>query len=196
VDTFRLTPLKVYYCPSRRTPSSAPQASVSGDVPDAGGAHVPGALSDYAAAINDLGYWDYGFVNAGDPPANGAFNSNGWGSAAENRKLSFKDVTDGLSNTILVGEKHVQVGHFGVGEGSGGDGSAYNGERGSVLRAGNIGLARSPTENSNGGFGSYHPGVCQFVFGDGSVHVLSNTVPVSTLQLLVNIHDGQVIPAY
>jgi prepilin-type N-terminal cleavage/methylation domain-containing protein len=194
-DTFRLTPVKVYYCPSRRTPSTAPQASVSGDVPDAGGAHVPGALCDYAAAINDLGYWDYGFENNSDPPANGAFNSNGW-SAAHDRKLRFKDVTDGLSNTIFVGEKHVRLGHFGQGAGSGGDGSVYNGERGSGMRAGHIGLALSPTVSNDLGFGSYHPGVCQFVFGDGSVHVLSNTLPLTTLKLLVNIHDGEVIPEY
>jgi hypothetical protein len=187
--------VKVYYCPSRRTPSTAPPASVSGDFPDAGGENVPGALCDYAAAINDLGYWDYGFQNGNDPPANGAFNSNGW-SAAHDRKLSFKDVSDGLSNTIFVGEKHVRIGHFGQGTGSGGDGSAYNGNRGAALRAGHIGLARSPTDSNDLGFRSYHPGVCQFVFGDGSVHVLSNSVPVSTLKLLVNIHDGQVIPEY
>jgi prepilin-type N-terminal cleavage/methylation domain-containing protein len=194
-DAFRTTPVKVYYCPARRTPSTAPQVSVSGDVPDAGGPHVPGALGDYACAINDLGYWDYGFQNGNDAPANGAFNSNGWG-AGRDRVLTLLDVTDGLSNTIFIGDKHVRLGHFGEGAGSSGDGSIYNGERGSAMRAAHVPLAISPTDPDIGGFGSYHPGTCQFVFGDGSVHAVSNRIPLSTLKLLVNIHDGQPVPDY
>jgi prepilin-type N-terminal cleavage/methylation domain-containing protein/prepilin-type processing-associated H-X9-DG protein len=193
---FRTTPVKVYYCPSRRAPSSAPQASVSGDIKDGTDApHVPGALGDYACSINDEGYWDYGYPDTGRAAANGAFLSTGWG-GDHNRTVRFEDVTDGLSNTIFVGEKHVRQGDFGKGAGSSGDGSIYNGERGSAMRSANGGLARSPTDHDNGNFGSYHPGLCQFLFGDGSVHTLSNTIPVSTLKLLVNIHDGMVIPPY
>jgi prepilin-type N-terminal cleavage/methylation domain-containing protein len=52
-DVARLTPVPVYFCPSRRTRSSAPTASVFGDSPSDGpdGApNVPGALGDYAVS--------------------------------------------------------------------------------------------------------------------------------------------------
>jgi prepilin-type N-terminal cleavage/methylation domain-containing protein len=187
----RLTPVKIFFCPSRRGPGSSPAASISGDVPDTNGPHVPGALGDYACAINDLGYWDYPWPNNGDPAANGAFISR-W--AATDPRHNFASVTDGLSNTIFLGEKHVKITEFGIGKGSSGDGSVYNGNRGSAMRAAHVGLALGPTDTDRGQFGSYHTGVCQFTFGDGSVHTIRNSIKVSTLQLLVNIHDGQVIP--
>jgi type II secretory pathway pseudopilin PulG len=53
----RLTPVPNYYCPSRRTPHTAPTASVSGDWPSwlvaagTSSGNVPGALGDYAACV-------------------------------------------------------------------------------------------------------------------------------------------------
>jgi prepilin-type N-terminal cleavage/methylation domain-containing protein len=191
-DTARLTPVNVFFCPTRRGPNTPPTASISGDIPDDGTAHVPGALGDYAAAINDAGYWDYPWPTSdGLPPANGAFISR-WAPTDPTRRLA--SITDGLSNTIFLGEKHVNIHNFGVGQGSSGDGSVYNGNRGSTLRAAHAPLALEPNTADNGQFGSYHPGLCQFAFGDGSVHVLPNSIRLTTLQLLVNIHDGQPVP--
>jgi prepilin-type N-terminal cleavage/methylation domain-containing protein len=57
-DTARLTPVKIYFCPSRRTATTPPTASISGDVPSSGESslNVPGALSDYAVAIDRSGH--------------------------------------------------------------------------------------------------------------------------------------------
>jgi prepilin-type N-terminal cleavage/methylation domain-containing protein len=55
-DVARLSPVKNYYCPTRRTPATSP-ASVFGDWPswligDNGpSGNVPGALGDYAASV-------------------------------------------------------------------------------------------------------------------------------------------------
>lgn len=52
-DTARLGTSKIFFCPTRRTPLTAPQ-SVSGDQPNLGttyGPNVPGALGDYAASL-------------------------------------------------------------------------------------------------------------------------------------------------
>ena len=46
------------------------------------------------------------------------------------------------------------------------------------------------------GFKSRHPGVCQFVFGDGSVRSLSESMNHGTYQLLGAKSDGVTIPAY
>jgi len=55
-DVARLTPVPIYFCPSRRTASTA-LASVSGDQQWLGGEsfgpRVPGALSDYASCLGD-----------------------------------------------------------------------------------------------------------------------------------------------
>ena len=45
-------------------------------------------------------------------------------------------------------------------------------------------------------FGSYHPGICQFVMGDGSVRPLSTAINPNILALLANIADGQPIPDF
>ena len=57
--TARLTPVKTYFCPTRRTSSTPPTASLSGDQknfqgdPNATGVgpNVPGALGDYAVCV-------------------------------------------------------------------------------------------------------------------------------------------------
>lgn len=55
-DTARLGTSKIYFCPTRRTPATAPQ-SLSGDQPNLGttyGPNVPGSLGDYAASVGPL----------------------------------------------------------------------------------------------------------------------------------------------
>ncbi len=58
-DLARRTPVKIYFCPSRRTAGSSPQASVSGDflvLPNRSPLHFPGALGDYAVCIDRSGH--------------------------------------------------------------------------------------------------------------------------------------------
>lgn len=44
------------------------------------------------------------------------------------------------------------------------------------------------------GFGSYHPGICQFLFADGSVHPLPITLPPRFLGILTDVSDGNSVP--
>jgi prepilin-type processing-associated H-X9-DG protein len=128
---------------------------------------------------------------------------------------NFAAITDGLSNTLFVGEKFIVPTDLNGGIGT--DGSVYssgNGQENSFRRfAGNNGakvpLLRplvptitDPGRDANGNvwadkaFGSWHPGLCQFVFCDGSVHALPVSINLYTLQLLAVRNDGQVIPDY
>ena len=190
-DVARLTPVSIYFCPSRRTAQSPPNASISGDQNDdigpTLGPLVPGALGDYGTCT--------GTDNCDGHVYNGAFR------AAQNQygqslgAVTFGQITDGLSNTFFVGEKHVHLRNFGRGVL---DCSLYNGDYWvcSSRSAGpNYLLAQTPTDNVIG-FGSYHPGICQFVMGDGSVRSLSNGTAPNTLALLANISDGQPLPDY
>src|SRR5260370_29074219 len=107
----------------------------------------------------------------------------------------FQSVTDGLSNTLLVGEKHVPLGNFGQGWL---DNSTYNGDYPQCFSraAGpDFPLAKLPTEMS-WSFGSYHTGIVQFNFADGSVRPLPVSIDPKILGLLASRADGPAIPDF
>jgi prepilin-type N-terminal cleavage/methylation domain-containing protein len=200
-DAARQTSVKLYFCPSRRGPGGL---SLSGDTRDgaADSPHLPGALADYAACAGSprtptgdatqSDYWWAPTPRYPGQPANGAFTiENDFDSGKGLRRLRFASISDGLSNTLFVGEKHVPLNRFGEG---GLDSSAYNGDKGSSFRKAGPGalLERVLTSTANR-FGSYHPGVCQFVFGDGSVRTLSVSIDATTLGWLANREDTQVV---
>jgi hypothetical protein len=118
-------------------------------------------------------------------PHNGTFQLGG--------PLAFKDITDGLSNTLLAGEKHVPLGGFGVGWL---DSSQYNGDLAfSCARSAGPAYPLAATPRDAGWrFGSYHTQVCQFVFCDGAVHPLPVGINPVTLSLLAERADGQTVP--
>lgn len=186
VDLARKSPVKGYYCPSRRSASSDPALSVSGDYPSfgQGTTNLPGALGDYAANIGTTGA-DYPSPTASP---NGCFQLGPKG-------IRISAISDGASNTIMVGEKHIPLGKFGVGWW---DCSIYNGDYYPCsTRSGGLGFEVATTPGSTKwAFGSAHIGTVQFGFADGSVHSLSTTVPTTTMALLCDRADGQVIPDY
>src|SRR5262249_28740416 len=197
----RQTEVKLYFCPTRRGPG---KLSASGDTRDgdATSPHLPGALSDYAVCAGSpqtvdgqptqSDYWWAPTPDYPNQPANGAFQiENDFNSGKGTRRFSFKDITDGLSNTLFAGDKHVPMGGFGKG---GLDSSAYNGDKGAAFRRAGPGaplqrdLPRADTR-----FGSYHRGVCMFVLGDGSVRALPVTIDTTTLGRLADKADGLVV---
>jgi hypothetical protein len=221
----RETPLKAYFCPTRRGPDLL---SRSGDHPDGTyEPHVRGALADYAANVGTTGsdyWWSVNRDGSANTPSNGVFClANNWGSVVQpafRTGYRFEEIRDGLGSTLMVGEKHVHIGHFGTGSEeayqsgenvsistseagayysdqfsiNGGDSSAYNGDKGSSFRGAGPGrtLARSSLEYGSR-FGSYHSGICQFVFCDGSVRGIRVSIAPATLGNLANRHDGQAV---
>jgi hypothetical protein len=111
------------------------------------------------------------------------------------RSVRFSAITDGSSNTFLVGEKHVPLNAFGQGWL---DSSVYNGEYPvCYLRGGGMGVGIAQFNNEPiWTWGSYHTAVCLFSFCDGSVRSLSKAVPPDTLAALCQINDGMVLPDY
>jgi prepilin-type processing-associated H-X9-DG protein len=64
-------------------------------------------------------------------------------------------------------------------------------------------LARGPNDYNGQpipgdvyGFGSYHSGVCNFLFGDGSVRGLSVTIQGNALHCLATVDDGETVSSY
>src|SRR5206468_978865 len=109
-------------------------------------------------------------------------------------RTTFASVADGLTNTVFIGEKHVRINMFGLTKG---DRTIWNGDSIDIfarIMGPGAGIVSDLNTNTNQRFGSYHAGVCQFVFGDGSVKGLRVTTPESVLSLLVRRDDGEVIP--
>jgi prepilin-type processing-associated H-X9-DG protein len=84
-----------------------------------------------------------------------------------------------------------------------GDGAIFNGDYPrSFTRIGgppSFNLGQGPTDTSGTyhcKFGSWHQGICQFVFADGHVQSLNNSIDMNTLALLCVRNDGQPLPQY
>jgi prepilin-type processing-associated H-X9-DG protein len=124
---------------------------------------------------------------------------------------------DGTSNQIIFGEKHIPIGKIGICTSSGltdlGDiqdcSYLVTGNRrvsGSAAKfyvdaSTVIGINRPTDSNSDSrtgiyGFGSYHSGVCQFLFGDGAVRAISVTTSTQPLVNLSQVDDGQSISIF
>jgi prepilin-type processing-associated H-X9-DG protein len=148
---------------------------------------LPGSVGDYAASIGALGI-DYP-VTMGEQSTipDGAFRAvNG---------VRFTEITDGLTNTLMVGEKHIPANSFSTNPW---DCSLYDGHNPicSTRAAGPHFPLAASSDDSGWKFGSAHPNVVQFVFCDGSVRPLLKSIDPVTLGLLANRCDGQPIPAY
>ena len=107
-----------------------------------------------------------------------------YGMFMENRAIDIGDCTDGTSNTTLFGERDSQYGRAGTWPGV--RNPRGNGVRGidtmTACHRPPLNSSDPPTPWGNnrygagGGFGSLHTGGAQFVFADGSVHFISETI--------------------
>jgi len=199
------------YCPSKRNSSTEPRLSISGDKPDVGfpgsKSHYPGSLGDYAACVGSDLLEDYhrfggdGAIVIASWPWNYQNRSPPYRLAPWKSQTRFSSITDGLSNTIFLGEKHLIPGTFGVttsfslGIPEFGDGSIYNGDHPwNMARAAgerNL-LARNRWEMFGAQFGSWHSGIVPFSMGDGSVRQIDVDISGRTLGILSRRSDGEI----
>ncbi len=95
------------------------------------------------------------------------------------RIVKFRDVTDGLSNTIAIMEVKGGIGAWGAGGPS-------------TIR----GLTKKPYINGPDGFGSNFTGGLNSLLLDGSVRFLSENIDPAVLEALSTIHGGEQIPQF
>jgi prepilin-type N-terminal cleavage/methylation domain-containing protein len=225
--------LATYFCPSRRSPG---HLSVAYDVATGAGPKLPsppGGLGDYASvagtANNDGAMrvsMPHGLVGGVQVSGTGPFNSSGPGAVIQRfgSKSRFLTITDGTSNTLLIGEKYIRPNSF---EGKNEDRSIYDSGNQNNFRRfigrqvinfstkpptydptlpphpiiGDPSLEADPTDSSSGlaiplnsCFGSRHGGICQFLLCDGSVRPLSVNLSLDVLTFLGLPDDNQPVP--
>lgn len=206
--------VKIFFCPSRRSPGEAPAVSISGDVPDNaafGHSHFAGALGDYACCVGSDLNLDYngnggnGAIVLAKQPSALASNSFPPRLGPWKSQTRIEDITDGTSATLMVGEKHLRPGTFGINTPSDpnpqyGDGSIYNGDHPWVIsRAAGPGIPLATAPNDPfppARFGSWHIGVCQFVMCDGHVVAIPTKTSETILGHLAQRNDGQATPEF
>jgi Protein of unknown function (DUF1559) len=185
--------LKVYWCPSRLK-----QVLSQNDFVAAGG-----GIGDYAVCSGTLPGVKNDLADGAFIPPDGMFVMSGGKTIVDTfrPKLRMANITDGLSNTLFCGEKHIRPISL---RGKNEDRSIFGGQNNSNRRV--AGLQQNATANqwilqtpkgdsavANRCYGGPHPGVCVFIMGDGSVRKLNLNISLNTLTALAMRQDGMTI---
>ncbi|MCC9607968.1 DUF1559 domain-containing protein [Blastopirellula sp. JC732] len=206
--TYSQSPISAYRCPS--TPGGDLNESLpsSSTVPAHGLSTYKGVFGDrntqasYSSTLPNCSYYAGSCVDGG----NGVF--------SPNSKVRFRDITDGTTNTVMVGE--VPYGPNGTTNSSGSlidyrgavwigitaNGASSAGVRSNVATIqtfrGVIASGSTSKEyiingtNSNA-FGSHHSGGAQFVLADASARFIAATIDPALVNRIAVRDDGEVV---
>ena len=176
------TPVAAFYCPSRRGPAADRNFDNNNARPPVLAA---GAGGDYAA---NAGTWLMYAPEDGTPDGKRA------GPIFTFSKVKPAQVTDGLTKTFVVGERHVPPADPDWGDMAQrwqGDTAFFPADTPDVLfRDVYRGLASAPDDRSTRKFGGRHPGLCLFAFLDTHVEPLSIETDREVLMRYAAIGDG------
>ena len=178
------TPVSTFFCPSHRSPSADRNFDNNNNPPVVTNAAAGG---DYSAVAGT--YFNY------SPSENGGIDPKQAGAIHTFSKVRISQVSDGLSKTFVVGERHfpppdssvpANMVHY-----QQGDTSHFASDTPHTLFRDTVrGLADGVQDTSNRKFGSRHPGITQFVFLDGHVEAISNYADIDVLRWYCAIGDG------
>src|SRR6185503_17659118 len=185
------TPIELYACPSRRR-AAADRNFDNDDQPPL--VMAAASLGDYAAdagSDEDMGLDPDQFIN-------GVLDKSLAGPIYTNSRLSPRQITDGLSNTLAIGERHIrpvpantapEMEHFEIGDTAFLSGDCIQ----TVLAGADEGLAKGWDDRRDHIFGSDHRTIVQFIYLDGHVDSLNKDIDKQTLLALSTYAGGEVL---
>ena len=204
-DEARLTPIPVYFCPSRRGVQMVSTKNDDIFSPHETSPHIPGTVADYACVagygpgwnwVNSKGSMIMGDATTVPPTPSGGYAPPGAVLNTWRSRTAFRDLTDGLTHTLIIGEKHIRPSRYGIAPE---DGAIYNGDHpANFSRCGGPGspLAKSPTAPYQTNFGSSHDQMCNFLLADGSVRAVNVLIATDILGRLTVRNDNEIISEY
>jgi prepilin-type processing-associated H-X9-DG protein len=190
-DTIVKTPITIYTCPA--------------DLRNAGTQTVPAGM----AASSYAGVTGTDETDAGANATNGIFptlRTNGFTAGNFPRRLQISDITDGLSNTVAVGEHHTQTWQNATWIGTDFNTLLALPNR-NYVGSGMYGYTAACPERfpayfnafspidvcSTDGFNSPHTGGGNWMLADGSVRFFMFSSGTTTLPLMATINGGEVV---
>ena len=169
-------PLKTFFCPSRRSPMT-----ITGGAWYGPGGTYPHAMTDYAHSGGTGNGTDCVIL----------YNSGSINGRA------MVTITDGTSNTLLIGDKRMDLKNLGSFQSDDNEGYTSGWDHDTMRYARTDYMPAPDTRNgSNWGevkFGSSHTGGFNMVFADGSVRFLSYNIDANTWQALGTANGSEVL---
>jgi prepilin-type N-terminal cleavage/methylation domain-containing protein len=166
------TPVKIYFCPAVRSPT------------------VLSPKSNWYSPSGTFGHAQIDYAGCMGSGSNGAIVHNTPGAPYE---INLAAILDGTSNTILIGEKRLDLTH--LNQYMSDDNEGYTaGWDWDTIRHSNLQPYRdAPGIGASNSFGSPHPAGALFLFCDGSVKTVPYSVSAYTFKRLGYRNDGQVL---
>ncbi len=184
------TPIPIFFCPSRRKPEVV-VAKDWYDYPDSGKTFGH-AKNDYAAgSLNSSTTFEDGstvsltdgvgpvvYTNPDDPN--------------HQRTISVAQIRDGTSNTLLLGEKCMNIQKLGTLQGNDNEGYTSGWDH-DIMRYTHLGPRPdfSHPSDMDDRFGSSHPGGLNILLCDGSVQFISYSIELEVFKRLGHRQDGK-----
>jgi prepilin-type N-terminal cleavage/methylation domain-containing protein len=165
------TPVNLFFCPARRTPAS-------GTLPPTSNWYSPSGKFSHAQT-------DYaGCMGSG---SNGAIVQN---TPSKPVVITLMSITDGTSNTILVGEKRIDLAHLGQYQSDDNEGYTAGWDWDTIRHTNLLPYPDAKNIAGSNSFGSSHPSGCEFVFCDGSVRMIPYSINATTFARMGYRNDG------
>ncbi|WP_254512789.1 DUF1559 domain-containing protein [Anatilimnocola floriformis] len=188
-------PIKFYNCPSRRPAKAYPISVHPTNAPNVSA----GAKLDYSANVGD----GTGNQWKGGPPEDRSDPTIWTGLLYDYSKVRQSEVTDGTSNTFMVGEKFLDQNHYSDGLDAADNENLYVGFDNDNCRSTNASyypprrdFRVPPTEGPYYVFGSAHPAGFNVVLCDGSVRLVAYNIDKENYRRLGHKSDGETITNY
>ena len=164
------SPNQIFFCPTRR----GPQTVVGEDnyFPRFRISEVTRALCDYAGS-----------------------NREETGALRRMLPVTFADISDGTSNTFVIGEKRLNIQNLGELQDDDNEGYTAGWNEDTIRRTDRPPAPDFSASTGDGGqlFGSSHPGTLNMALVDGSVHAISYQIRSDVFENLGNREDGAVV---
>lgn len=190
------TPVAVFHCPSRRDARNYPVGVALPPLHNSDPV-TAAARTDYAVCAGDA------IINtpSGPPSTNPSdLQSYAWPPWRNATGVSYvltttrmADVTDGTTNTAMVGEKYLSRLSYTNGTSLGDDQPAFLGDDADNRRWTDEPPQKDTASDDIQHFGSAHSGGCHFVLADGSTRLISYTIDATVFKNFGNRHDGNPI---